>query len=46
MREDISRGIGCVARDDERPEQYVIAEHHEDEREQTRDSGDFRGRVL
>ena len=39
--EDISRGVGCVARNDERIEQDVIAEHYDRERENARDSRDF-----
>ena len=46
VREDISRGIGCVTRDDERIEQYVIAEHDDGEREQPGDSRDFCGGAL
>ena len=46
MRQDISGSIGCVARDDERIEQYVVAEHDEAECDQPGDSRDFRGGAL
>jgi hypothetical protein len=46
MRENIARCVYSVARNDERLQQYVIAEDDEDEREQTRDAGNFRCRAL
>src|SRR5437667_9049841 len=46
VRENIARGIHGIARNEERLEQNVIAEDDEGEREQTGNTGNFRGRAL
>src|SRR5205823_4236975 len=46
VRENIARGVDGIARDDERAEQYVVAENNEGEPEQARDSRDFCGGPL
>ena len=46
VRENIARCVDGIARNDERAEQEVIAEDDEDEREQTGNACDFRGRAL
>ena len=46
MGENVARGVGGIARNDERIEQHVITENDEHEREQTRDPCDFRGGAL
>ena len=46
VREDISRSVGRVARNDERIEQHVVTENHDREREQPGDSRDFCGGAL
>ena len=41
MRENVARGVGGIARDDERPEQYVVTEDDQDECEEAGDSCHF-----
>jgi hypothetical protein len=46
MRENIARGVNGVARNDERPEQYVVAENNEHKCANAGDTDDPCGRAL
>jgi len=46
VRENVARGVGGVARDDERPEQNEVAKNHDGKGEQTGNTCDFCGGPL
>src|SRR5207249_12280930 len=46
VRENVARGVGGVARDDERPEQNEVTKNHDRKGEQTGNTCDFCGGPL
>jgi hypothetical protein len=46
MRENVARGVNCVARNNEWLEQYVVTENDEHKRANAGDTDDLCGRAL